>query len=80
MDLCWQNNVSAFLLRNLYAGQEATVRTGHEKTNIIASGPITAWQIEGEKVGELFSWDLKSMEMVTAAMKLKVACSLEGKL
>ena len=30
MDLCWQNNVSAFLLRNLYAGQEATVRTGHE--------------------------------------------------
>ena len=29
MELCWQSNVSAFLLRNLYAGQEATVRTGH---------------------------------------------------
>ena len=47
-------------------------------------GPITSWQIDGEKMENseklLFSWAPKSLWMVTAAMKLKDACSLEGKL
>ena len=54
-----------------------------QKTNIMASGPIISWQIEGEKWKQwqiLFYWDPKSLWMVTAAMKLKDACSLEGKL
>ena len=53
-----------------------------EKTKIMASGPITSWEM-GEKVEMwqiLFSWALKSLWKVTAAMKLQVACWLEGKL
>ena len=53
-----------------------------QKTNIMASGPITSWQIDGEtmETETLFSWAPKSLQMVTAAMKLKEAYSLEGKL
>ena len=53
-----------------------------QKTKIIASGPITSWQIEGETMETVtdFSWAPKSLQMVTAPMKLKAACSLEGKL
>ena len=50
-----------------------------QKTKIMASGPITSWQIDGETVRD-FSWAPKSLQMVIAAMKLKDACSLEGKL
>ena len=49
----------------------------------MASGPITSWQIDGETVEtvtEFFGGALKSLQMVTAAMKLKDAYSLEGKL
>ena len=54
-----------------------------QKTKIMASGPITSWQIDGEKVETLaasFFWAPVSLQMVTAAMKLKDAYSLEGKL
>ena len=54
-----------------------------QKTKIMVSGPITSWQINGETVktvSSLFSWAPKSLQMVTAAMKLKDAYSLEGKL
>ena len=54
-----------------------------QKTKIMASGPITSWQIYKEKmetVTDLFSWAPKSLWLVTAAMKLKDAYSLEGKL
>ena len=54
-----------------------------QKTKIMASGPITSWEIDGETVetvsGFIF-WAPKSLQMVTAAMKLKDAYSLEGKL
>ena len=47
----------------------------------MASGPITSWQVDGETVRDfLFSWAPRSLQMVTAAMKLKGACSLEEKL
>ena len=49
----------------------------------MASGPITSWQIDGETietVKTLFSWAPKSLQTVTAAMKLKDTCSLEEKL
>ena len=56
-----------------------------QKTKILASGPITPWEIDGETVQTVrdFIWgwgDPKSLEMMTAAMKLKAACSLEEKL
>ena len=54
-----------------------------QKTKIMASSPITSRQIDGETmetVTTLFSWAPKSLQMVTAAMKLKDACSLEEKL
>ena len=50
------------------------------KINIIASGPITSWQIDGETVADFIFWGPESLHMVTAAMKLKDAYSLEGKL
>ena len=53
-----------------------------QKMKIIAPSPITSWQIDGETmetVQTLFSWAPKSLQMVTTAMKLKDACSLEEK-
>ena len=54
-----------------------------QKTRIVASGPITSWQIERRKVeavADFIFWAPKSLQTVTTAMKLKDACSLEGKL
>ena len=54
-----------------------------QKTKIMESGPITSWQIDGEtmeRVRDLFWEAPKSLQMVTAAMKLKGICSLEEKL
>ena len=51
-----------------------------QKTKIIASGPITSWQIDGKQYQTLFLRAPKSLQMVTAAMKLKDTYSLEGKL
>ena len=53
-----------------------------QKMKIIASGSITSWQIDGEimETETLFWGALKSLQMVIMAMKLKDACSLEGKL
>ena len=49
-------------------------------TKIMASGPITSWEIDGETVSDFIFWAPKSLQMVIAAMKLKDAYSLEGKL
>ena len=54
-----------------------------QKTKIVASSPITSWQIDGktvETVRDFMFWTPKSLQMVTAAMKFKEACSLEEKL
>ena len=52
-----------------------------QKTKIMASGPITSWEIDWETVCQtLFFWTPKSLQMVTAAMKLKDTYSSEGKL
>ena len=54
-----------------------------QKTKIMISGPITSWEIDEETVGtvsDFIFWAPKSLHMVTAVMKLKVACSLEEKL
>ena len=63
--------------------EEVVLKFNYQKINIMASVPITSWQIEGEKLEAgtiLFSGAPKSLQMVTAAMKLKDICSLEEKL
>ena len=59
------------------------LKLGIQKTKIMASGPITSWQIDGETMETVTDFILgapKSLQMMTAAMKLKDACSLEEKL
>ena len=51
-----------------------------QKTKIMASGPIISWEIDGETVSDFIFWAPESLQMVTVAMKLKDAYSLEGKL
>ena len=51
-----------------------------QKTKIMASAPITSWEIDGETVSDFISWAPKSLQMVIAVMKLKDSYSLEGKL
>ena len=63
--------------------EKVCLKLNIQKTKIMASGPITLWEIDGETVKtvvDFIFWAPKSLQMVTAAMKLKDACSLEGKL
>ena len=63
--------------------KKAGLKLNIQKTKIMASGPITSWQIDGETVetvSDFIFWGSKSLQMVTAAMKLKDTYSLEGKL
>ena len=63
--------------------EKAGLKLNIQKTKIMASSPITSWQIDGETWKQwqiLFSWAPKSLQMVIAAMKLKDAYSLEEKL
>ena len=64
-------------------GEKVGLNLNIQKTKLMASGPITSWQTAGETietVTDFISWAPKSLQMVTAAMKLKDACSLEEKL
>ena len=63
--------------------EKVSLKLNIQKTKITASSPITSWQIDGEQWKQqltLFFWAPKSLQMVTAAMKLKDTYSLEGKL
>ena len=62
--------------------EKAGLKLNIQKTKIMTSGPITSWQIHGEtmETETLFPWAPKSLQMVTAAMKLKDACSLQENL
>ena len=71
------------LISLLMKVKEESEKLSIQKTKIMASGPITLWQIDGDTmqiVESLFSWTPKSLQMGTAAMKIKDACSLEEKL
>ena len=63
--------------------EKAGIKVNIQKTKIMASGPMTSWEIDGETVetvSDFIFWAPKSVQVVTAAMKLKDAYSLEGKL
>ena len=78
-----EEEVKSLLMRVKEESEKAGLKLRIQKTKIMTSSPITSWQIEGEKWKPwqiLFSWALELLWTVTAAMKLKDACSLERKL
>ena len=73
----------SLLMKVKEQSEKVGLKLNIQKTKIMASGPITSWQIDGatmETVSNFIFGGSKSLQMVTAAMKLKDACSLEGKL
>ena len=78
-----EEELKSFLMKVKEESKKAGLKFNIQKTKIIASGPISSWQIDGEtveKVPDFIFLGSKSLQMVTAAMKLKDAYSLEGKL
>ena len=78
-----EEELKSLLMKVKEKSDKAGLQLNIQKTKIMASGPITSWQIDREtmETGEtLFYWAPKSLQMVTAAMKWKDACSLEEKL
>ena len=74
-----KEEVKSLLMKVKEESEKIGLKLSNQKTEIMASGPI--WWIEGQKWRQwqiLFSWAPKSLWMVTAVMKLKDACSLEG--
>ena len=74
-----EEDLKSLLKKVKEESEKVGLKLNIQKTKIMASGPITSWQIDGETV-RLFFWAPKSLQMVIAAMKLKDAYSLEGKL
>ena len=77
-----KEELKSLLMKVKEKNEKAGLKLSIQKTKIMASDPITSWQIDGEtmETDTLFFGAPKSLQMVTAAMKLKDACSLEEKL
>ena len=75
-----EEELKRLLMKVKEESEKVGLKLNIQKTKIMASGPITSWQIDGETVADFIFWAPKSLWMVIAAMKLKDACSLEGKL
>ena len=72
--------LKSLLMKVKEESENVGLKLNIHKTKIMASGPITSWQIGGETVSDLIFGAPKSLQMVIAAMKLKGTYSLEGKL
>ena len=73
--------IKSLLMKVKEKSEKVGLKLNIQKTKIMASSPITSWEIDGETVADFyFFWAPKSLQMMTAAMKLKDAYSLEGKL
>ena len=73
--------LKSLLMKVKEESEKVGLKLNIQKTKIMASGPITSWQIDGETVDDfIFFWPPKSLQMVIAAMKLKDTYSLEEKL
>ena len=79
-----EEELKSLLMKVKEESEKVGLKLNIQKTKIMVSGPITSWQIDGEIMGtvaDFIFWGApKSLQMVTAAMKLKDACSLEEKL
>ena len=83
--LMWESEeeLKSLLMKVKEESEKVALKLNIQKTKIMASSPITSWQINGETVetvSDFIFWAPKSLQMVIAAMKLKDACSLEEKL
>ena len=76
-----EEELKSLLMKVKEESEKVGLKLNIQKTKIMASGPITSWQIDRETMETVtdFVWASKSLQMVTAAMILKDACSLEGK-
>ena len=75
-----KEELKSLLMKVKEESEKVRLKLTIQKTKIMASGPITSWQIDGETVSDFIFWAPKSLQMVIAAMKLKDAYSLEGTL
>ena len=78
-----EEELKSLLMKVKVESEKGGLKLNIQKTKIMASGPITSWEIDGRQGKQcqiLFFWAPKSRQLVTAAMKLKDAYSLEGKL
>ena len=78
-----EEELKSLLMKVKEESEKVGLKLNIQKTKIMASGPITSWQIDGETVkteSDFIFWAPKSLQMVTAAMKLKDTYSLEAKL
>ena len=78
-----EEELKSLLMKVKEESEKSGLKLSIQKLKIMASSPITSWQIDGETmetVTDLYSWASESLQMVTAAMKLKDAYSLEEKL
>ena len=75
-----EEELKCLLMKVKEESEKVGLKLNIQKTKIMASGPITSWEIDGEQCQTLFLRAPKSLQMVIAAMKLKDTYSLEGKL
>ena len=75
-----KEELKSLLMKVKEESKNVGLKLNIQKTKIMASGLITSWEIDVETVSDFIFWAPKSLQMVTPAMKLKDACSLEGKL
>ena len=78
-----EEELKSLLMKVKEESEKVGLKLNNQKTKIMASGPITSWEIDGERVqtvSDFIFWAPKSLQMVIAAMKLKNTYSLEGKL
>ena len=78
-----KEELKSLLMKLKEESEKAGLKLSIQKTKIMAFSPITLWQMDEETMETwetLFSWAPKSLQMVTAEMKIKDACSLEEKL
>ena len=72
-----EEELKGLLMKVKEESEKVGLKLNIQKMKIMASSPITSWQIDGETAATLFFWAPKSLQMVIAAMKLKDAYSLE---
>ena len=77
-----EEELKSFSMKVKEESEKVGLKLNIQKTKIMASGPITSWEIDGETESDFNFWAPKSLQMVIAAMKLMVSfrCSVEGKL
>ena len=75
-----EEELKSLLMKVKEESEKVGLKLNIQKTKIMASGPITSWKIDGETVSDFIFLAPKSLQMVTAAMKLKDTYSLEGEL